>query len=73
MGELHAYNAVPVGIRAAFHSPNSASMEFPAHYSESKFAAANLLGEALDTSRFGQSFNQLTRVRKADRLLSLCP
>lgn len=58
---------LPVGIRAALHSPNSASMEFPAHYSENEFAAANLLAEVLDPSRFGRSFNQLTPVRKADR------
>ncbi len=38
-----------------------------------KFAAANLLGEVLGTSRFGRPFNQLTLVRKADRSLSLCP
>ena len=73
MGEQHAYHAVHIGIRAAFHSPNSASMEFPADYSENKFAAANLLGEVLDTSRFGRSFNQLTPVRKADRSLSPYP
>lgn len=57
---IECLSCAPVGIRTAFHSPNSASMEFPAHYSESKFAAANLLGEVLDTSRFGWPLTELT-------------